>query len=272
MRIDLDLGQTGGNHDNMNAVPAVDSVISAGSVINTDGDVVAGVAVSLAANPFTTVEFSGANQAYAEELDTVEQRFLRLNASSADAEVVFSGLPAGLYTVEIFGSRNTADDAPATLAVTTIADGTVSDTYNAANTGAYAEHVATVTVTLETGEDLVAAISHPTGTGLYAYGNRLSVEGVVPAMTAATGDQGADIVADGEQDFTFLLVNVPSGEVPVSARIGSTAGVGGTTLTGLTYATTASAGEYLCTADLASGIVTGSTSEVYELSATTEIP
>jgi hypothetical protein len=84
-----------------------------------------------------------------------------------------------------------------------------------------------------------------------------------PALTSVDTD---DILIDGQQNFTATVTNIPSGEVPTGARIGSSAGVGGTSLTGFSAATTASAGEFICTMDLASGIVTGSTSVASELS------
>lgn len=81
-----------------------------------------------------------------------------------------------------------------------------------------------------------------------------------------------DILVDGQQNFTATIVNVPSGEVPLTARIGSTAGVGGTLLSGFSAATTGTAGTFVCTMDLASGIATGSTGVVSELTITHGAP
>lgn len=83
-----------------------------------------------------------------------------------------------------------------------------------------------------------------------------------PAVGTLTGVQGSDIIANGEQNITGSVTSIPDGNVPTGVRIGSTAGVGGTYLTGFSYATTATAGVFTFGADVPSGITTGTNMEV----------
>lgn len=216
----FDMGQTTGNHDNMNAVATANGTLAAGVIIDADGVVVPGVSMSLAGNPFTTVTYQAANPVFAEELDLVERYIMTLNAADASGAMVLSGLPAGDYDVEVFGSRNTTSDAPATVSITTTASGTVTDTYNAVNTGDYAAHLANLSVTLGSAEDLTVLISHPTGTGLYAYINRITITGVVPQVLNIDTD---NIVNQAQEDVVINMANVPSAVSSWSASIGTAA-------------------------------------------------
>lgn len=83
-----------------------------------------------------------------------------------------------------------------------------------------------------------------------------------PAVGTLTGVQGSDIIANGEQNITGSVTSVPDGNVPTGVRIGSTAGVGGTYLTGFSYATTGTAGAFTFGADVPTGITTGTNMEV----------
>jgi len=82
------------------------------------------------------------------------------------------------------------------------------------------------------------------------------------AVGDVTGVQGVDVIANGEQNIVIDVTGLPAGQVPQAVRIGSTAGVGGTTLTGFTYATTATVGTFEITADMPTGITTGTNIEV----------
>lgn len=214
----FDMGQTTGNHDNMNAVATANATMAAGTIINSDGDVVSGVSMSMTANPFTDVQYQGANAIFAEELDLVERYLMTLNGANLSGEMVLSGLPAGDYEIEVFGSRNLSGTTPATVSITTTASGTVTDDYNGANTGTYADHIANLAVTLGSSEDLAILISHPNTS--YAYVNRITIVGVVPEILNIDSD---NIINQGQEDIVINMANVPSSVASWSASIGTAA-------------------------------------------------
>ena len=202
------------NHDNMNAVPAIDTVIPAGSVINSLGDIVSGVSFSLAANPFLLVSspFDGGN-AFPQVNETAQYRSLNLNAGEADAEAVVGGLPASTAIVSLFGARDSASSAPALMSL----NGRTGIPYNASNAGTYEDHLAVDTITLDGSTDLAINISHTTGQGTYAYSNLITIEytlanqppeTIKPVIASTTPNpivlgQPFTITGDGSLDLTL---------------------------------------------------------------------
>lgn len=244
----------GTNPSGYNQITLAAPSIAAGSVVDETGAVVAGVSIS-SPTPFTADgQFDGTG-VFDEIPNLVEDSLLR---TGTNATLRVSGLSAGEYTVRVFGSRDLSTSYPATMAV----NGRSAVGYNAGNTGDFAAHTATDTLTITSGQDLDVVIAN--NGGAYAYANEIRITPTPgPELTSIDTD---DILVDGQQNFTATVSNIPTGEVPTGARIGSVAGVGGTSLTGFSAATTANAGEFICTMDLTSGIVTGSTSVVSELS------
>lgn len=205
-------------HDNMNLVPAVDTVIAAGSIIDDQGATVAGVSFSLADNPFQGI--GGPNDGgilFAEVNDEAERRPFNMNATFAFAEMVISGLPAGDYTVTVYGSRNLSSDYPADMSL----NGRPAVSYNASNVGTYEDHIAVDTITLDGVTDLAVNISHQTGVGKYAYANYMRIE-------SAPGPSIADIDSDNEvaRNQTGVVINcnnTPAAVTTWSAQLGGVA-------------------------------------------------
>ena len=131
-----------------------------------------------------------------------------MNAAHGDAEPIIAGLPAGDYTVTLFGSRDTASNAPATMSL----NGRPGVGYNASNTGDYNAHIAVDTITLDGLTDLAINISHITGQGTYAYSNLITIESILPQQDPILDTPQSDLIlstnSSGVISSNFSDVNV----------------------------------------------------------------
>lgn len=206
------------NHDNYTAIPAINSVVSAGNVINSAGAVVSGVAISLAANPFGIAINSGMETpSFAEVNNTAEQTQFIHESRVTPAIMVVSGLPAATYSVTVFGWRNVAENRIGEL----ILNGRSAVQYNAGNLSmTYAAHTAVDTVTLTGGQNLTLQIQPAVGSGS-AHVNAIFISW--PDEPSITNIDGDNTVNQGQQSVTINMANVPTSVASWSASIGGNA-------------------------------------------------
>jgi hypothetical protein len=223
MEIIFDLGGLT-NHDNQNAVD-IDTDIAAGSVIDTTGAVVSGVSFNGSATPFSLRELGGGT-AFAEVNDTTENSLLRLGIGNDSVNHTISGLPAGDYTISVFGSRDITGTRPASISVNS--QSAVSyDASNEATT--YAEHVAEDVVTLNGSEDLVINYIRSTSPNVYLYANQLKIVSD-PAPTITSVDTDNEI-NPSQTDVSVAISNAPATVTSLDQiNLGGT--VSGETITG----------------------------------------
>jgi len=243
----------GANPAGYNQLTIAAPTIASGSVVDANSAVVSGVALSTPV-AFPVESSTDGAVAFSEVPDDVENSYLGTATAATASTIRVAGLSAGSYTIRAFGSSDSASTRVGSMSV----NGRTAVNYDCMNGGTFASHCATDTVTLNGSENLDLSFVRVSTRG---YVNEIRITPPVAATVLSV--DGDNSVAQGQQDIVINVSGIPSGNVPVRAGAGGTAGVGGTDFTGLSVVAGTTAGVYAITCDVPVGIPTSSSAQCY---------